>query len=75
MYLGVLSVVYFNQFLGVAPTRMLVKILFLVVFNLFCSFLTFFSDFLPEIKKKVLKNSVLEQVDKQTLVDSLVENG
>ena len=39
----------------------------------------FFSDFLPEIKKKVLKNSVLsyslELVDKQTLVDSLVENG
>ena len=58
---------------------MLVKILFLVVFNLFCLFLTFFSDFLPEIKKKSLKNSVLsyslELVDKQTLVDSLVENG
>ena len=50
-----LGVVYFDQLLGAARTRKLVKILFWAVFNLFCSFQTFFSDFSSEIKKKPLK--------------------
>ena len=38
-----ITVVYFDQLLGAARTQKLVKILFSVVFNLFCSFQTFFS--------------------------------
>ena len=68
-----------TSFRVLRPPECWSKYFFLYDFNLFCSFLMFFSDFLPEIKKKVLKNSVfsysLELVDKQTLVDSLVENG
>ena len=47
-----LRVVYFDQLLGVARTQKLVELLFSAVFNLFCSFQTFFSDFTAEIKKK-----------------------
>ena len=49
------DVVYFDQLLGDACTRKLVETLFWAVFNLFCSFLTFFSDFSSEIKKKHFK--------------------
>ena len=48
-------VVYFDQLSGAAHTaahtQKLVKTLFSVVFNLLSSFLTFSSDFTPEIKK------------------------
>ena len=53
--LKALVFVYFDQLLGAACTRKLVKILFWVFFNLFCSFFTFFSDFKSEINKKHLK--------------------
>ena len=43
-------VVYFDQFLGAARTQKLVKKLFSAIFNLFCSFQSFFSDFTAEIK-------------------------
>ena len=70
-----MCVVYFDQVSGVAHTPKLVKIPFLVNFNLFCPFLTFVIDFWSEIKKNVWKNSVLSYslklVDMQTLVDSL----
>ena len=49
------DVEYFNQLLGAARTRKLVKLLFLAIFNLFCSFSTFFSNFTSEISKKRLK--------------------
>ena len=72
-----MCVVYFNQLSGVAHTPKLVKIPFLVNFNLFCPFLTFVIDFWSEIKKNVWKNSVLSYslklVDMQMLVDSLRE--
>ena len=57
-----LLVVYFDQLLGAACTQKLIELLFSVVFNLFCSFQTFFSvnflaffvHFNREITKKVL---------------------
>ena len=73
------TVVYFNQLLGAASTQKLVKLLFSAVFNLFCSFQTFFSDFMPEINKKRLKKNKKkcvfvyssQLVGMQKLVDSL----
>ena len=74
----ILNVVYFHQLLGDACTQELVKTLFSAVFNLFCSFQTFFSDFRAEITEKYLKmiqktyfaySSKL--VDMQKLVNSL----
>ena len=63
------SVVYFNQLLSATCTQKLVKLLFSVVFNLFCSFQTFFLRFCwfqPwnhwksfEIKKKGWKRPAL----------------
>ena len=38
IFITPVSVVYFDQLLGAARTRMLVKLLFSAVFNLFCSF-------------------------------------
>ena len=72
-------VVYFNQLLGAARTWKLVKTLFSAVFNLFCLFQTFFSDFMAEINKKHLKKNQKiiffayssKLVDMQKLVDSL----
>ena len=49
------AVVYFDQLLGAARTHKLVKLLFSTVFNLFCPFQTFFSDFTLEINKKHVK--------------------
>ena len=71
-------VVYFNQLLGAARTRKLVETLLFGCLDHFCSFQTFFSDFLAEIKKNCLemyeKNSVLSYslkvVDMKALVDS-----
>ena len=51
------TVVYFDQLLGAARTQKLVELLFSAVFNLFCSFQTFFSDFMPEINKKLQKRT------------------
>ena len=48
-------VVYFDQLSGACSTWMLVKLLFSAVFNLFCSFQTFFSDFTAEINKNIWK--------------------
>ena len=48
-------VVYFDQLLGTVCAQKLVELLFSAVFNLFCSFQTFFSDFKSEINKKRLK--------------------
>ena len=50
------SVVYFDQLSGACSTWKLVELLFSAVFNLICSFQTFFSDFMPKIDKKCLKN-------------------
>ena len=72
------TVVFFDPLLGAELTRKLGQDTFGAVFNfVFCfSFQTFFSDFLSEIKKKCLKNSVLSYslklVDMQTLVNSLM---
>ena len=44
-----LSVVYFDQLLEAARTKKLVETLFSAVFNLFCSFQIFFSDFTAEM--------------------------
>ena len=49
---GFIYVVYFDQLLGAVCNLKLVKLLFSAVFNLFCSFQTFFSDFTAEINKK-----------------------
>ena len=43
----------------VLRTRKLVQILFWAAFNLFCSFLMFFSDFSSEIKKTCLEKTVV----------------
>ena len=71
-------VVYFDQLLGAVSTQKLVKLLFPALFNLFCSFQTFFSDFTDEINKKRLKKNKKmvfvyssKLVDMQKLVDSL----
>ena len=53
---SIIYVVYFNQLSGTARTQILVEKLFKAVFNLFCSFKTFFSDFTSEIKKKTSEN-------------------
>ena len=74
-----LIVVYLDQLWGAACTWKLVEILFSAVFNLFCSFQTFFSDFMPEITKKLVKLNVFFSYfayssklgDMQKLVDSL----
>ena len=50
-----MNVVYFDQLSGTACTQKLVKLLFSVIYKLFCSFITFFSNFTPEINKKGLK--------------------
>ena len=69
---------YFDQLLGAAHTQKLVELLFSAVFNLFCSFQTFFSDFMAEINKKRLKKNKKmvfvyssKLVDVQKLVDSM----
>ena len=49
------TVVYFDQLSGAASTWKLVEILFFAVFNLFCSFQSFVSDFKAEINKNRLK--------------------
>ena len=46
---------YFDQLLGAARTQKLVETFFQPFFNLFCSFQSFFSDFMAEINKKRLK--------------------
>ena len=51
-----IGVVYFDQLSGAGHTQKVVKQLFPAVFNLFCSFQTFFSDFTPEINKKTPQN-------------------
>ena len=48
---------YFDQLMGDARTQKLVETFFPPFFNLFCSFKTYFSDFMPEINKKRLKIS------------------
>ena len=48
------TVVFFNQLSGSAHWS---KHFFLAVFNLYCSFQTFFSDFSAEINKKRLKKN------------------
>ena len=52
-----LAIVYFNQLLGAVRTQKLFKQLFSAVFNLFCSFKTYFSEFMAEINKKRLKTA------------------
>ena len=51
-------VVYFDQLSGAACSLKLVEILFFAVFNVFCTFQTFFSDLMPEITKKRVKMNV-----------------
>ena len=46
---------YFDQLLGAERTQKLVETFFSAVFNLICSFQSFFSDFTAEINKKRLK--------------------
>ena len=48
---------YFDQLLGAARTRKLIELLFSAVFNLFCSFPTFFSDFMSEINRNFWKRT------------------
>ena len=52
------AVVYFDQLSGAARTLKLVKILFSAVFNIFCSFQTFFSYFTPEITENKCFNQL-----------------
>ena len=47
-----MTVLYFNQHLGACSTQKLVELLLSAVFNLFSSFPTFFSNFMPEINIK-----------------------
>ena len=48
---------YFDQLLGAAHTRKLIELLFSAVFKLFCSFPTFFSDFMSEINRNFWKRT------------------
>ena len=52
----VLGVVCFDQLLVAAHTQKLVKLLFQQFSTFFVYFLTFFSDFTPEINKKTSEN-------------------
>ena len=54
-YYNKIGVVYFDQLLGAVRTQKLAKTFFSAIFNLFCSFFSFFSDFMAEITKKNLK--------------------
>ena len=78
MLQSIAGVLYFDLLLGAVHTQKLVETLFSAVFNLFCSFQTFFGDFKAEITEKHLKmNKKMyfayssKLVDMQKLVDSL----
>ena len=70
---------YFDQLSGAAGTQKLVKTPFLIVFNLFCLFHTFFSDFSAEIKKNgttsVLRSMFDHFMFDQRLFDRLKNRG
>ena len=48
--LGNISVVYFDQLLGAVLTQKLVKTFFQAFYNFFCSFQSFFSEWLKSTK-------------------------